>query len=260
MTIPSYDNRRSFAGDGTTTVFAFPPPFTTNTDLVVAVKDASGNYTTKILGTDYTVTGAGNPAGGNVTVPASVASGSTLIVLRKVPPTQNMNLEDGGPQPSKTVNGAHDRRAMVEQYLLDMLTRSLTKGELDDGTGPFNAGGSQVIGAADATRGDGLVTFSQLAIAIGTGVIGPAGSVTKRQVYLALQDTSNPAGSNMVPNVNAYADPLSTDPTIAAQAAQWFAGSAMAPNDPLYTLIQTATGWSSPQLATFMTLARSKPV
>lgn len=256
MTIPSYDNRRSFAGDGTTTVFAFPPPFTTNTDLVVAVKDASGNYTTKILGTDYTVTGAGNPAGGNVTVPASVASGSTLIILRKVPPTQNMNLQDSGPQPSKTVNGAHDRRAMVEQYILDMMTRSLTKGELDDGTGPFNAGGSQVIGAADAVVGSGLVTLSQLAIALSTGIIGPAGSVTKRQVVLALVDTSNPAGANMLPNVNAQADPMAGD----AGSAQWFAGSTMAPNDALYQLIQTATGWSNPQMATFMTLARSKPV
>lgn len=256
MTIPSYDNRRSYAGDGTTTVFAFPPPFTVNTDLVVAVKDASANYTTLVLGTDFTVTGAGNPAGGNVTVPASVVSGSTLIILRKVPPTQNMNLQDGGPQPSKTVNGAHDRRAMVEQYILDMLARALSRGELDDGTGPFNAGGSQIIGAADAVVGSGLVTLSQLAIALSTGVVGPAGSVTKRQVVLALVDTSNPAGANMLPNVNAYADPMAAD----AGSAQWFAGSAMAPNDALYTLIQTATGWSNPQMDAFMTLARSKPV
>jgi hypothetical protein len=256
MTIPSYDNRRSYAGDGSTTVFAFPPPFTTNTDLVVAIKDASGNYTTKILATDYTVTGAGNPAGGNVTMLVAPATGTTLIVLRKVPPTQAMDLQDGGPLPSPTINRAHDRRAMVEQYILDMMMRSLTKGELDDGTGPFNAGGSQIIGAADAVVGSGLVTLSQLVIALSTGIVGPAGSVTKRQVVLALTDSANPAGANMLPNVNAYADPMAAD----AGSAQWFAGSAMAPSDALYTLIQTATGWSSPQMDAFMTLARSKPV
>lgn len=256
MTIPAYNNRASYAGDGVTTAFAFTPPFTANLDLVVAVKNSSGVFTTLVLGTDYTVTGALNPSGGVITIPATVPIGSTLIILRKVPPTQTLNLQDGGPQPAAGMNGSLDRRAMIEQYLLDMVSRAITQNQLDDGTGPFVINGLQVIGAADATIGSGLVTLQQMAVAISTGVIGPSGSVTKRQVVLALVDATNPGGANMLPTVNNSADPQAGD----AGSAEWYAGSPMAPNDALYNLIATATGWNGTQMTAFLVLARSKPV
>ena len=78
MTIASVDNRRSYAGNGSTTNFAFPPPFTANSDLLVILRSAAGVETVQVLTTNYTVTGAGNPAGGTVTMNVAPASGTAL--------------------------------------------------------------------------------------------------------------------------------------------------------------------------------------
>src|SRR5690606_18375583 len=131
---------------------AFPPPFTANTDLVVIRRAADGTETPLALTTDYSVSGANNPAGGTVTTTAAPAAGTTLVIIRDVPPTQSMNLQDGGPQPSTTVNRAHDRRAMVEQRLRERADRSIELRETDtDGSGAFDARGNSISNLADAT-------------------------------------------------------------------------------------------------------------
>lgn len=121
MTIPSYDNRRSYTGDGSTTAFAFPPPFTANTDLMVQIRAADGTTTTQALGADYAVAGAGSPAGGSVTMTAAPATGTTLIIYRDVPLTQSVDLQDGGPLPAPTINRALDRITMWGQRLKEQI-------------------------------------------------------------------------------------------------------------------------------------------
>ncbi|MFC2254538.1 hypothetical protein ACETRX_33345 [Labrys portucalensis] len=152
MTIPSYDNRRSYAGDGSTTTFAFPPPFTANTDLVVQIRAADGTTATKALGVDYVVAGAGSPAGGSVTMAATPATGTTLIIYRDVPLTQSVDLQDGGPLPANTINRALDRITMWGQRLKEqVVTLSALASQTMAG----------LMSAADKTKLDGIQPGAQ---------------------------------------------------------------------------------------------------
>lgn len=180
MTIPSYDNRRSYAGDGTTTVFAFPPPFTVNADLVVQIQATDGSIITKVLGTDYSVTGAGNPSGGNVTMTVAPALTTTLIIYRDVPLTQSVNLQDGGPLPANTINKALDRITMWGQRLKEQVS---ALGTLATQT---VAG---LMSAADKIKLDGVQAGAQVNAV--TSVAGKTGVVTLVKGDVGLGNVDN---------------------------------------------------------------------
>lgn len=180
MTIPSYDNRRSYAGNGSTSVFAFPPPFTANTDLVVQIQAADGTITTKVLGADYSVTGAGNPAGGSVTMIAAPAGGTTLIIYRDVPVTQSVDLQDGGPLPASTINRALDRITMWGQRLKEQISAI-------GGLASQTVAG--LMSPADKTKLDGIQTGAQVNAV--TSVAGKTGAVTLVKGDVGLGNVDN---------------------------------------------------------------------
>jgi Obg family GTPase CgtA len=91
MTISSTINRVSYAGNGSTTSFSFPYRFLLNSDLVVISKNNStGVETILVLNTGYTVSGAGSPAGGSVTItprhaePGKAAKERHLKLIQKL--------------------------------------------------------------------------------------------------------------------------------------------------------------------------------
>lgn len=257
MSIASNVNRVTAAGNGSTTAFAFGVPFVANTDLIVILRAADGTETTQTLGTDYTVSGAGNPAGGTVTFMTAPATGVTVVIYRDVPLTQPMNLQDGGPLPASTANGAFDRITMQMQRLYERVARGINLRETDTpGAGMLEAAGNELTGLADGTQSNSAVTVRQLALAIEGGGLVPSGTTTRRQIVLALVDAANPGGTNMLPTVINAVDPLGGD----TGSAEWIAGTPTVPGDPLSVLIQTATGWNSTQMAAFFTLAGGKPL
>ena len=60
MTISTTINRVQYDGNGAASVFAAPFKFNEDEDINVILTDASGNDSTKVLDTDYSVSGAGN--------------------------------------------------------------------------------------------------------------------------------------------------------------------------------------------------------
>ena len=58
MTLSTTVNTKEYTGDGSTTAFSFPYLFYANGDLKVTV-----DGTAKVLDTDFTVSGAEDPAG-----------------------------------------------------------------------------------------------------------------------------------------------------------------------------------------------------
>ncbi|CAM5776269.1 hypothetical protein LMIY3S_05443 [Labrys miyagiensis] len=196
MTISSYDNRRSYAGNGSTFAFAFPPPFFASTDLVVQVQAADGSASTKILGVDYTVSGAGNPAGGTVTMLVPPAAGTTLILYRDVPLTQPVALLDGGPLPAATLNGMFDRVTMWGQRLKEQA--GLLAG-LASGTA------SGQMSAADKAKLDGIQPGAQVNAV--TSVAGRSGDVTLGRGDVGLGNVDNtPDTAKPVSTAQATAD------------------------------------------------------
>lgn len=126
MTLSTTTSRIQYTGNAATTAFAFPYRFLANGDLTVTITTPAGATTTQVLGTDYTVTGAGLDAGGTVTMTTPPASGELLTIRRVLDLTQEVDYQSGDPFPAETHEQALDRLTMITQQLDEALTRTLT--------------------------------------------------------------------------------------------------------------------------------------
>ncbi|MGE4014403.1 MAG: hypothetical protein AB7G15_19955, partial [Alphaproteobacteria bacterium] len=125
MTLSSTATKISHNGNGATVAFAFPYYFLHSADLEVRLVAAGGADSVKALGSDYTVSGAGNPSGGTVTMATAPASGERLVIRRVVALTQTVDYAANDPFPAQTHEDALDRRAMAEQHLQEQLDRAI---------------------------------------------------------------------------------------------------------------------------------------
>lgn len=161
MTLSTLDNRESYSGNGVTTNFSFPNYFLADEDLVVILRvEATGVETTKVLTTDYTVSGEGNPTGGTVTMLVAPATGETLTIYRDPAATQELDLVENDNLPAESVEEELDKLTMLVQRLADKLARSaiLTEGysAAFDPTFPSLIVGDTVL--AFNVAGDGFAT------------------------------------------------------------------------------------------------------
>lgn len=122
MTVPSEQNSISHAGNGISTVFPIPYYFLEATDLVVTLVDSLGAATVLIIGSDYTITGAGNQAGGSLTATVAPPNLSTLVIERSaVPATQETDYVPNDPFPAESHERALDKLTMlIQQNQLDV--------------------------------------------------------------------------------------------------------------------------------------------
>jgi hypothetical protein len=131
MTLSSTVNRVNYAGNGSTTAFAFSYLFYADGDLtVILVNDSTGVETTKTITTHYTVSGAGSGSGGTVTMVTAPASGETLVIIREVDLTQGLDLVENDPFPSELVEQQFDQSVMMAQQISTTVARSF---KLSDG-------------------------------------------------------------------------------------------------------------------------------
>lgn len=172
MTVTATTNRVSFAGNGVTTAFAFTFPITAKADLLVMTQSSGGTEATLALNTDYTVSAAPWTSGGTVTATTAPASGVTLHIIGNTPNTQGVTLQDGGPLPAATLNGALDRLTMIVRRAFDKLSRVPILRDTDSwGTGQIDLGGNRFTNSANGVAATDLATVAQLATA---GATGPA--------------------------------------------------------------------------------------
>ena len=137
MTVSSATARAGYAGDGATTAFAVPFYFLQEADLKVVHRDAAGVETTWTLNSQYTISGAGNPAGGTLTVATSPVdhtpqTGQTLTILRSVPLTQETDYVENDPFPAETHERALDKLTMAVQQQGEVLERAFKVSEASD--------------------------------------------------------------------------------------------------------------------------------
>jgi len=129
MTVQNSGNRKSYTGDGQSTVFSFPYKFLAAADLKVYVDGVL-----KALTTDYTV-GTPTDNGANVTFTTAPASGAAIVILRDLAILQQNKLPSTGPFPAKTVEGMVDKLTLIAQRLADLVGRSITLNDSDTITG-----------------------------------------------------------------------------------------------------------------------------
>ncbi len=125
MTVSSTTARVAYSGNGATTAFAVPFYFLADSQLAVSLYSAAGVQTVQVLGTNYSVTGAGVPAGGTVTMTVAPASGTSLVIARGVPLTQGTDLLPNDRLPAETVEQSLDKLTMLVQQVNEDAVRSI---------------------------------------------------------------------------------------------------------------------------------------
>jgi hypothetical protein len=125
MTVSSDLNRISYTGNGTTTVFPVNYYFLEDLHLLVVLRSATGVETVQTLTTNYTVTGAGNEAGGSVTMLVAPPVGTTLVIERSVPATQETDYLANDPFPAESHERALDKLTMLVQQNESANNRSI---------------------------------------------------------------------------------------------------------------------------------------
>jgi hypothetical protein len=126
LTVSTTTSRADYNGNGTTTAFAVPFYFLDNTHLtVLRTQISTGVITTLALTTNYTVSGAGNPAGGTVTALVAPTADQKLTILRNVPLTQLNTYVPNDPFPAASHERALDQLTMEVQQLDEALDRTL---------------------------------------------------------------------------------------------------------------------------------------
>lgn len=125
MTIAS-ETRRSgpYNGNGSTTVFAYGFRIVDEAHLEVVKLGTDGTETILTITTDYTVSGVGDSGGGSITMTAAPATGETITIIRKVPLTQEIDLQNQGPYLAEVIEDGLDLAVMRDQELQEQIDRA----------------------------------------------------------------------------------------------------------------------------------------
>lgn len=172
MTVTTVATALSYHGNGLTTTFV-TPFYTIDTDIVAIFRNSAGGSATLTLGTDYTVEGAGEAAGGTLTiinpsyVPDFATDGSTLVIDTAIPATQPIDLPEGGPFPSADVEAELDRVTRLIQQLQGSVARCIGAPVGDLATSmqlPAESLRKSRVLAFDASGNPVVLTIAELAL------------------------------------------------------------------------------------------------
>lgn len=118
QTIPTTTRRTRLAANAGQTVFTVPWPFFGVSDLAVR-RDRAGTRTVLTYGADYTVAGAGEQAGGSITLTSPAIAGDTLIITSNQPIQRTTDFSDGGDLPAQSLDDEYNRLIIALQQVND---------------------------------------------------------------------------------------------------------------------------------------------
>jgi len=164
MSINDVINYVEYAGDNSSSVFAFPYAFFEDTDLVLTLINtttgtiagiSAGDELVLTLGVDYTLTLDGDaPNSGVVTIINSnytnLPVGLSLYIERILPETQLTRLSDNEKTPAKVYENVFDRAVMLIQQLSRKVARTLQlpTSTTDPVTFPTPEAGKYLVGVS----------------------------------------------------------------------------------------------------------------
>lgn len=124
MTVSTTTNKVSYAGNGSTTAFAFTFRIFAEADLRVIVRDANGVETVQTLTTHYTISASPWTSGGTVTMVTPPASGETLVIKSDIASTQAVDYLAADRFPAETHEAALDKLTLLIQQTEEALARA----------------------------------------------------------------------------------------------------------------------------------------
>lgn len=180
MTVTSSVQRADYSTDGITSRFAIPFYFLNATHISVSVTTAAGVIHDLVLGSDYSVSGAGNEIGGEIQTFGVWGPGGHLSIYRSVPATQETQFQQNDPFPSKTTEKALDKLTMLAQQTSANVQRALTLGLRDvDGSGAYRANNNRISDLGTPVADTDAATLGaarDIAERLTAGVVGGYGS------------------------------------------------------------------------------------
>ena len=226
MTVSSETSKVTYSGNGSTDTFAYTFLILDDDEILVQKKVTStGVLTTLIKTTDYTVSGVGEAAGGNIVLvdPATDApSGSQIVLTRNMTLTQETDYNEYDNFPAESHEEALDRLTMIDQQQSEELDRSL---KLDPAVSGFTSQilgtptGGQFIQVNAGATGFSFVSASDVdvyAFPSGTGILVQSISASTATV----RTLTGTAAEITVTN----GDGVSGNPTISLSTALTFTG------------------------------------
>ena len=125
MTLSTSTNKITYTCNGTTNEFAVPFLFFDDSHISVQIKTNDGQAQTLKQDDDYTLSGAGNAAGGTCVLTAAPENGAELLILRDVPYKQETRYIDGDPMPAPLLERNLDALTMMCQQLEEQCARAV---------------------------------------------------------------------------------------------------------------------------------------
>lgn len=125
MTIENTSIKNVYQGNGATTVWPYTFYLPADEFLVVTKVDVASGNEIVLAPVEYTISGAGNPAGGTVTIPVVVSSAFYIVLQRTLTLEQETDLQNQGAAYPASIEGALDYLTMITQQLQDQLNRAI---------------------------------------------------------------------------------------------------------------------------------------
>jgi microcystin-dependent protein len=123
--VPSESSRIQYTGNGSSvTPYSVPFYFLANADVKAILTDADGVETLLAETTNYTLTGAANPAGGSLTTVSAYDNTHTLTIYREPQQTQTAEFQSTGALPADTLTRGLDKLTMLVQSLSRKVARA----------------------------------------------------------------------------------------------------------------------------------------
>lgn len=208
MAVQNDTSRIQYNGNNSTvSAYSVPFPFFENSHIRCVVTSSSGVDTELILGSGFTLTGAGNPSGGNLLTTSAVPTSSKVTIFRNVPATQTTSYQEGGDFPAASHERALDKLTMIAQQIKRSADRALKVPETQNNPNDLpNAGsGSRILASQN-----GSITWEQNTLPpVAPNVAGP--------LVLTSAGNGGPSYWNGVPS-------LSVDASALATVKQWPVG------------------------------------
>jgi hypothetical protein len=203
MTVSSEQSSVSYVGNGATTTFAIPYYFLDKTHIVVSLTSSNGVAIPKVLDVDYTVTGAGNQAGGSLTFNVAPPNLSSLVILRVVPVTQLTDYQPNDDFPAESHERALDKLTMITQQLSEEESRAL-RHPVD--SEHYEAENRRIVNLEDPVDQQDAVTKNAMEVYVGEVITAGTGpfNLAQNVIYIdpygvpkVVQDMSGPQGGKL---------------------------------------------------------------
>lgn len=117
--------RNAYEAPGNVRTFTISFPFLDASHIAVYQKIGEAEEV-KVPASQYTISGAGDPRGGTLTMNTAPATGTKIVILRDIPITQLYNYTELDNFPAEAHENALAKLTMICQQLMELSTRHLT--------------------------------------------------------------------------------------------------------------------------------------